>query len=104
MASSRDTSNGPDWEDIRQLVNDLEGDLDCRIVMTIRLLPKQKVKLLVVQAEAFPHLRVSGEALPSVSRSVPLERPGNGMGVAAIYRMLLALDFDIGKAWATKQT
>jgi len=39
----------------------------------------------------------------SVSLSATLDRSGCALGVAAIYRALLALDYAISKEWAVKQ-
>lgn len=102
LASSRDTQNGPDWTDIQSVLQEMEGDLDCRIVMTTRLLARQGEKRLVVQVEAFPHLSVYGDQRQSVSLSATLDRPGCGLGVAVIYRLLLALDYEVSRVWATK--
>lgn len=104
MASSRDTSNGPDWTDILNTLKEMEGDLDCRIVLTMRVLAQKGEKVLRVQAEAFPQYSPFREALPSVSLSATLDRAGSGLGVAAIYRLLLAVDYEASKKWAVKQT
>jgi hypothetical protein len=103
LASSRDTSNGPDWKDIQSVLRDLEGDLDCRIEIQMRLVAHQGEKDIRVTVTAHPLFEVNGVQRHSVCLSATLDRPGNGLGVAIIYRLLLALDYEASKKWATRQ-
>lgn len=103
MASSRDTSNGPDWKDIQTVLTELEGDLDCRIAVEMRIVPVKGEKEVKVTVTAYPLFDVRMGAKSSVSLSATLDRPGCGLGVAIIYRLLLALDYEASKKWAVKQ-
>ena len=103
MASSRDTSNGPDWKDIQTVLTELEGDLDCRVEIQIKLLAHKGEKNVRVTVTAYPFFVVSGAQRNSVCLSAILDRPGCGLGVAVIYRLLLALDYEASKLWAISQ-
>jgi len=58
---------------------------------------------MIVKATAHPYLRVKMEHRQSVSLSVNLTTSSPSLVTAAIFRLLLALDYEISKAWATKQ-
>ncbi len=103
MASSRDTSNGPDWKDIQKVLTELEGDLDCRIEIKMGIVAVKGEKQTKVSVTAFPLFEVSGVQRQSVSLSATLDRPGCGLGVAIIYRLLLALDYEASRKWAVRQ-
>lgn len=103
MASSRDTSNGPDWKDIQTVLTELEGDLDCRIEVQMKLMAHKGEKNVRVTVTAFPFFVVNGVQRDSVCLSATLDRPGCGLGVAVIYRLLLALDYEASKKWAARQ-
>lgn len=103
MASSRDTSNGPDWKDIHTVLTELEGDLDCRIEVKMRIVAVMGEKQTRVEVTAFPLFDVRGGQKQSVSLSATLDRAGCSLGVAVIYRLLLALDYEASKKWATRQ-
>jgi hypothetical protein len=81
----------------------LEGDLDCRIALEMRIVPNKGEKDLKLTVTAYPLFDVRGGLKQSVSLSATLDRPGCGLGVAIIYRLLLALDYEASKKWATRQ-
>ncbi len=103
MASSRDTSNGPDWKDIQSVLEELEGDLDCRIEIKMWIVAVKGEKQTKVSVTAFPLAVMSGAQRLSVSLNATLDRPGCGLGVAIIYRLLLALDYEATRKWEDRQ-
>jgi len=103
LASSRDTSNGPDWQDIQSVIADLQSSLDCRITVEMVLVQDKKVPRLRWTLTAYPYQSEPTEARRSVSLSVPCLASGAQMGVASIYRGLLALDYEASRVWSTKQ-
>lgn len=102
MASSRDTLNGPDWTDIRNVLLELEADYECRIEVTTRVVRLKGAEELRVTVVAHPWLTINGDQRSSVSLSATLDRSGCGLGVAVIFRLLHTLAYELGKSWAQK--
>jgi hypothetical protein len=103
LAASRETSNGPDWKDCQVVMREIQKDLDARVELTTVLFPSSKGEGMTVKATAYPYLRTQMEQRQSVSLSVNLTTCSPSLVSAAIFRLLLALDYEISKAWATRQ-
>jgi len=103
LASSRDTSNGPDWLDCRVLVREMNESLGARVELSIGLRRSKGTEELYVKATAYPYFTVKLDQRQSVSLSAVIPGSSSPMGVAVIFRLLLALDYEVSKAWATKQ-
>lgn len=103
LASSRDSSNGPDWSDIQSTMQELEVEWCGRITMEFENSLVGGRKQLRATLMMHPWNVNLLDQRKSVSLSLTLDRSGCGLGVAAIYRGLLALDYAISKEWAVKQ-
>lgn len=102
MPANRDTQNGPDWKDIASVMNSFAEDLDARVVITLSRKGTGDAAVIRMEAEAHPYVSTPMDPRRSVSRSVTYVHSGCGMGVAAMYRLLLELDFAASQEWAQK--
>lgn len=84
------------------IVREMEEGMQARVELTIRASSDKGEPLLVVKATAYPYLSVVTEARQSVSLSASIPGSSAEMGVACIFRLLLALDYEVSRAWATK--
>jgi hypothetical protein len=103
VAASRDTSSGPDWLDCRVLMREMNTALEARVELTITPVLKGSLEQMMVKATAYPYLSVVADQRQSVSLSAAIPGSSPVTGTAAIFRLLLALDYEVSKAWATKQ-
>lgn len=102
MASSRDTSNGPDWQDCQVVMREIQLAMDARVELTIRPSVGEEKPSMVVKATAYPYLSTLPAVRQSVSLSVRIPSSSAVMVAAATFRLLLALDYEVSKAWAIK--
>lgn len=92
MASSRGTSNGPDWQDVAQAVLNYEKFNTCAIKIVIEARPGQKASDLLIVASAYERNSVDGEASRWASASVSCRQQGYVGLEAAIMKSLYDLD------------
>lgn len=104
LAASRDTSNGPDWTDVQATMQELETEWLGRVDLVMENALVGGRKQLRVRATMHPWNVNTVDQRRSVSVNATLDRSGCGLGVAALYRLLLALDYAISKEWAVRQT
>lgn len=92
MASSRDTSNGPDWKDVTRALLDFQRSWEHPI--TIRLVPSGTFKFpkLTMQACAWSEDPESPAATCLAYASVSM--PGNGAGDLCAALLLLGYELD----------
>lgn len=102
MASSRDTSNGPDWQDCQVVMREMQSAMEARVELTIRPSAGEEKPSMVIKATAYPYLSAFPAARQSVSLSVRCPSSSGAMVAAATFRLLLALDYEVSKAWATR--
>ena len=103
MAASRDTQNGPDWLDCRVLMREMNSALEARVELTITPVKKEDTEELKVKATAYPYLSTEVGVRQSVSLSASIPGSSAAMGTAVIFRLLLALDYEVSKAWSVRQ-
>lgn len=84
------------------MIADLQSSLDCRITVEMVLVQDKKVPRLRWTLTAFPYVSENGDQRRSVSLSVPCLASGAQMGVASIYRGLLALDYEASRVWSER--
>lgn len=65
MASSRGTSNGPDWKDVHQALLNLERFAGQKITLSIRSAGLDGAQYLVLEARTEPQVGSDGEVMPS---------------------------------------
>jgi len=82
----------------------MQSAMDARVELTMRPYAKDGKEGLTVKATAYPYLSVEREARRSVSLSVNILHSSAVMVAAATFRLLLALDYEVSKAWAVRQT
>jgi hypothetical protein len=100
LASSRVSSNGPDWTDVAAAILAVEDFHRVSIVMEVMLPRPGRKGLLEVKAKATKLLGQNGEARPSVSRSVLISGGDPTMVAATTFRLVYDLDRDCGAMWA----
>jgi len=100
LASSRGTSNGPDWEDVEQTMRALEEFHSVDVEISIVPLHLGKAGGLNARAVAVRRGAFSVGAMPSVSRSVRIGCTDPAQVVARIFRLMYDLDRDCGQMWA----
>lgn len=103
MASSRGSSNSPDWRDIAETIRALEEFHKSVITLTIGLPAPDRGGMLVVTAKAARRVNSSAAAVPSVCRSRPIGSVDSVMGVAGMFRLLYELDLDCGQMWSQEE-
>lgn len=104
MALSRDTSNGPDWKDCRVLIREMQDSMNARVELTTVLSRRKEEDVLIWKATAYPYLSVKQEARQSVSLSALIPTSSPTLTAAVIFRLLLSLDYEVSKSWATRQS
>ncbi len=100
MASSRDSSNGPDWMDVATAVQAVEEFHAVRLELIWELIPGAKAASWRVTGRAARRMGSRGALPGSVSRSVPLHGGNPVTAVATIFRLVYDLDKDCGAMWA----
>lgn len=83
------------------IIREMQVSMDARVELTIRASGGKEKPHLVIKATAYPYLTVPMEHRHSVSLSASIQGSSVEMGVACIFRLLLALDYEVSKAWAT---
>jgi hypothetical protein len=104
LASSRGTQNTPDWKDCLVVVRELNLGLDCRVELTTCLVKKNGQDTIQYKATAHPNYVVGQVQRNLVSVKTLFHGSSPSLGVASIFRLLLTLDYEASKAWATKQS
>jgi len=84
-------------------MREMQEGMEARVELTMRPYVKDGVAGMVVKATAYPYLSVAPEVRQSVSLSVSTPRLSNEMVAAATFRLLLALDYEVSKAWSVRQ-
>lgn len=92
LASSRDTLNGPDWQDVTQAIANYELWQGTQITLTLEARPGKKVGDLIVTATALGVAPSFGGQLPSASVSVSCRAAGYRELSATILKALYDLD------------
>lgn len=86
------------------MMREMQEGMQARVELCTGLRKEQGKDVMYVRATAYPYL----SSVPDQRRSVSLKAniPGLSaeMGVAVIFRLLLALDYEVSKAWAMKVT
>ena len=85
-------------------MREMQSAMDSRVELTIRPYAKDGKEGLVVRATAYPYLSTAPAVRQSVSLSVNILHSSAVMVCAATFRLLIALDYEMSKAWSTKQT
>lgn len=78
--------------------------MEARVELTMRPYAKDGKEGLTVKATAYPYLSAEPDQRRSVSLSVNILQSSAVMVAAATFRLLIALDYEVSKAWAVKQT
>lgn len=94
MASSRDTSNGPDWKDVARAMLEFEGGEENILTVKIAASGTQNApKLLLLAAKTGP---AGAPLVPQLLGSASVHMPGSGAGdlCAALLSLLYELDKD----------
>lgn len=98
MASSRGTSNGPDWQDVHQALMNQELFYGQKITLCLHSVTSQGVGYLVLEARTEPEVSTSGV----VKRSVCVNATMRSLNVktlsAAFTNLLYQLDRAVEKA------
>jgi hypothetical protein len=93
LASSRDTSNGPDWKDVATSLAHYEDEWQATVELIMRPTLNHGQRDMQVVLTAAPIWAVNGEVPRSVLRSVLLSHSGLKTLEAAITYLLLSVDF-----------
>jgi len=96
LASSRDTSNGPDTVDVTRVLLAFEEQNRVRIVLQMTTEGAREWGSVSLQAQALTVEPESGGAPPLVLRSVTRRWEPRQKMEAAILQLLYALDFQLG--------
>lgn len=102
LASSRETSNGPDMRDTAQALNSFEESNNVRIIVTIRSCGLSDGGNMWYEAKAIT--RPSAGVVPALLASVQLSCGALNIKTmdAAIMNLLYQLDFELAaKEWAS---
>jgi len=100
LASSRGSSNGPDWTDLDAAIRAVEEFHEAYIYIIIGTNTLGSRGGLLATAEAFRTTRKAVGARPSVSRSLMIGYGDPEKAVAALFRLIHELDRDCGQMWA----
>jgi hypothetical protein len=84
-------------------MREMQSAMDARVELTMRPSASDKPPAIVVKATAYPYLSTAQEVRQSVSLSASIPVSSATKGIAVIFRLLLALDYEVSKAWAVKQ-
>lgn len=104
MATSRDSLNSPDWLDCQVVMREMQSAMDARVELTMRPSAGKEKPGIIVKATAYPFLSVAADHRQSVSLSVNVQQSSAVMVAAATFRLLIALDYEVSRSWAIKQT
>lgn len=102
LVAKHTMSSGPDWLDCRVVMREMQTSMEARVELTIRPALEKGDHTMVVKATAYPYLSVEADQRQSVSLSANIHGSSAERGVAAIFRLLLALDYEVSKAWSVK--
>lgn len=100
MASSRNSSNGPDWYDVMAAVLAVEDFHRVSIILEVMLPRPGRKGLLEVRAVATKVLWEGLGPKPSVSRSVLISGGDPAMVAATTFRLVYDVDRDCGAMWS----
>lgn len=95
MASSRETSNGPDWMDVVQAAHEFGKDWNGVVTVTLRPSGTLKDPVITVFAHLYADYRASWAQKPLASSSVLLSGKQGGDIAAAALSALYELDKEI---------
>lgn len=95
MASSRDTSNGPDWRDVVRAGLELSSVWEVPFTVTMVLTGTAKSPEMVLEAETTAEAPENGGARPSGCARVSMRSGVAGSLEAGLLRLLYELDADI---------
>jgi hypothetical protein len=84
------------------VMREMQDSLSARVELTTRVSGSGEKEALVWKATAYPYMTTSPEARQSVSLSATILTSSAPMTAAAIYRLLIALDYEVSKAWALR--
>lgn len=84
-------------------MREMQHSLEARIELTIVPAKENDQHTMIVKATAYPYYDVKLGARQSVSLSANIHGSSAERGTAAIFRLLLALDYEVSKAWAVSQ-
>jgi hypothetical protein len=100
LASSRVTSNGPDWSDLEMVIKAVEEFHRVRVDLTISTQTIGSRGGLRVMAVATRRDKPELGARHSVSRSLRIGSGDPAQAVASMFRLIHELDRDCGQMWA----
>jgi len=100
LASSRFSSNGPDWTDLDVVMRAVEEFHAVCVDITISTRTIGSRGGLIVMAQATRRDKRGVGAQPSVSRSLMIGYGDPEKAVAALFRLIHELDRDCGQMWA----
>jgi len=100
LASSRLSSNGPDWTDVAAAILAVEDFHRVSLIVEVMLPRPGRKGILEIKAEAKRLVNAFMGAKPSVSRSVLISGGDPSMVVATIFRLVYDIDRDCGAMWA----
>jgi len=103
LASSRITSNGPDFADVAATMAALEEFHNSQITITLSLPEQGRSGLLHATAKAARKINAPVVAVASVSRSHQIGSREPTMVAAGLFRLLYALDLDCGQMWSQEE-
>ena len=95
MASSRGTSNGPDWKDVTQALVNYERFWGCQITLSIHLDGSNDVRVMMLEARADPTNNSNSGLLHSVLVSASMRSLNAVTLSAAILNVLHKLDREV---------
>lgn len=95
MASSRGTSNGPDWKDVTQAIINYELLWQCKIILNTHVDGLPGEQFLMLEAIAIPVEKVSGVPLHLVSVSSTMKQLNAASLSAATLHLLHKLDREV---------
>lgn len=95
LASSRDTSNGPDWKDVTQALVNYERFWQCQITLSIHLDGSDGVRIMMLEARADPTNDTNSGLLHSVLVSASMRSLNAVTLSAAILNVLHKLDREV---------
>lgn len=94
LASSRGTSNGPDWKDVHQTLLNYELLYGTKIHLCLHSAGLDGVEYLVLEAKTEPYLSTNGE----VSRSVCVNATMRSLNVKTLSAAFMNLLFRLDRA------
>lgn len=95
MASSRGTSNGPDWKDVTQAIINYELLWQCRITLSIHVDGLPEEQFLMLEGVAVPMEEAGGAPLHSACVSSTMKQLNATSLSAAAIHLLHKLDREI---------